>query len=198
MPRKVPAGMRRLPRMMMDSIVGLCSSSGGAAGAVGFVSFGGCWPGWAAGRRPAGPVLDFQLKLPGRRLQAFLLFLLGAEAVTACARRRRILRFLIRRRILRNCHKRQPQNQCQGGSSQPIQLPSKSRHTHFHLFQVKAIPPRTRKNLRQSDARIPPGVGRNVFCTRKSLAPCEVLPDTQGQGVWIVLFSGRDNRGDSP
>jgi hypothetical protein len=111
--------------------------------------------------------------------------------------RRRILRFLIRRRVLRRDPQRQPQNQCQGGSSQPVSLPSKSRHAQVHFLQEKAIPPSYMQKLRQSDAGIPPGVGRNYFCTRMPLA----LPGGSrypGGGPANCPLSGRDNRGDSP
>ena len=170
-------------------MVGLCSSCGGAPGGVGVVSFGGCWgcsPGFGAG---VGHFGSFQLKLSGSRFRRFLFRRLLRSRGLLFRGRRRILRFLIRRGVLRRGQQRQPQNQCQGGSSQPIQLPSKSRHTQFHLFQEKAIPPSHTRKLRQSDAGIPPGVGRKYFCTRKPLAPLPEIPASQELGMWIVRLA---------
>ena len=57
--RSVLAGMRRLPRMIIDSMVGLCSSCGRRAGAVGVVQLRvllGLFPGLG---RAAGPPGEF-------------------------------------------------------------------------------------------------------------------------------------------
>ena len=187
-----------MPRKIIESMVGLCSSCGGCCrprwsrqflGLLGL--FPGSWCGWL------GHFGSFQLKLSRSRFRRFLFRRLLRSRRWVLRGGRRILRFLVRRGVLRRGRQRQPQNQCQGGRSQPKQLPSTSRHTPCHLFQEKAIPPSHTPKPRQSDAGIPPEVGRKYFCTRKPLAPPgdSSLP---GSGRVDCPLSGRDNRGDSP